>query len=128
MLGQSAEGRPRVYGVKSFEHAFDRLEERCDGVLDLVPVFDDRYIRNDADWEAKLYPELKAFLERAAQAQPRLRLALDAHTTLSFAAGSVLNIKSGRDVELEQRTLGRRVWAADDVPPDPDWPTLGANR
>ena len=124
LLSQST-GRPRVYGVKSFEHAFDRLEERCDGVLDLVPVFDERHIRNDADWEAKLYPELKAFLESAAQVQPRLRLALDAHTTLAFAAGSVLNIKSGRDVELEQRTLGRRVWAADDVPPDPDWPTLG---
>ena len=123
VLGQS-DDRPRVYGVKSFEHAFDRLEVRCDGVLDLVPVFDERYIRNDADWEAKLYPELKAFLESAAREQPRLRLALDAHTTLAFAAGSVLNIKSGRDVELEQRTLGRRVWAADDMPPDPDWPTL----
>ena len=56
--------------------------------------------------------------------QPRLRLALDAHATLAFAAGSVLNIKSGRHVELEQRTLGQRVWAADDIPPDSNWPTL----
>ena len=123
LLGKS-EDRPCVYGVKSFEHAFDRLEERCDDVLDLVPVFDERYIRNDADWEAELYPELQAFLGMAAREQPRLRLALDAHATLAFAAGSVLNMKSGRDVELEQRTLGRHVWAADDVPPDPDWPTL----
>ena len=123
LLGQCKD-RPHVYGVKSFEHAFDRLEERCDEVLDLVPVFDERHIRNDADWEAKLYPELQAFLRSAAREQPRLRLALDAHTTLAFAAGSVLSIKSGRDVALEQRTLGRRVWAADDVPPNPDWPTL----
>ena len=123
LLCQS-EDRPRVYGVKSFEHAFDRLEERCDRVLDLVPVFDERYIRNDADWEAELYPKLQAFLGMAVQEQPRLRLALDAHTTLAFAAGSVLNIKSGREVELEQRTLGRHVWAADDVPQNPDWPGL----
>ncbi len=123
LLGQS-KGRTHVYGVKSFEHAFDRLEDRCDEVLDLVPVFDERYIRNDADWEAKLYPELQAFLRSAARGQPRLRLALDAHTTLAFAAGSVLSIKSGRDVELEQRTLGLRVWAADDLPPDLGWPTL----
>ena len=123
LLGQS-EDRPRVYGVKSFEHAFDRLEDRCDGVLDLVPIFDERYIRDDADWEAKLYPQLQAFLGSAARERPRLRLALDAHTTLAFAAGSVLNIKSGRDVHLEQRTLGRRVWAADDLPPNPHWPTL----
>lgn len=123
LLGQSQD-RPRVYGVKSFEHAFDRLEERCDAVLDLVPVFDERYIRDNSDWQTKLYPELRTFLSRAARDRPRLRLALDAHTTLAFAAGSVLNIKSGRDVELEQRTLGRRVWAADDTPPDAEWPTL----
>ena len=35
LLGQSQD-RPRAYGV-TFEHAFDRLEGRCDGVLDLVP-------------------------------------------------------------------------------------------
>ena len=123
LLGESEE-RPRVFGVKSFEHAFDRLEERCDAVLDLVPVFDERYIRADTDWQAKLYPELQAFLGSAARNRPRLRLALDAHTTLAFAAGSVLNIKSGRDVELEQRTIGRRVWAADDLPPAREWPML----
>lgn len=123
LLGESEE-RPRVFGVKSFEHAFDRLEERCDGVLDFVPVFDERYIRDDADWQAKLYPELQAFLVDAARDRARLRFALDVHTTLAFAAGSVLNIKSGRAVELEQRTIGRRVWAADDLPPAPEWPML----
>ena len=123
LLGRS-DNRPNVYGVKSFEHAFDPLEARCDGVLDLVPSFAERYIRDDADWESELYPKLQAFLEMAAQEHSRLRLALDTHTTLAFAAGSVLNIKSGRYVELEQRTLGRRVWSADDVPPDPSWPML----
>ena len=123
LLGQSQD-RPNVYGVKSFEHAFDRLEDRCDEVLDLVPAFDERYIRNDEDWKDELYPKLSTFLEGAAKNRPQLRLALDAHTTLAFAAGSVLNIKSGRHVELEQRTLGRQIWAADDSPSNPDWPTL----
>lgn len=123
LLG-SAQGRPKVYGVKSFEHAFDRLEERCHVVLDFVPSFDERYIRSDADWEAKLYPELKAFLLAAAKDQPRLRLALDAHVTLAFAAGSVINIKSSRQVELEQRGTGRRIWSADDSISDPTWPAL----
>ena len=123
LLGESQE-RPRVYGVKSFEHSFDRLEERCDDVLDLVPIFDERYIRSDGDWEADLYPKIQAFLEMAARGQARLRLVLDAHATLAFAAGSVLNMKSGRYVQLEQRTLGTRVWAADDVPRDPEWSEL----
>jgi hypothetical protein len=119
-----ATGRPKVYGVKSFEHAFDRLEDRCEEVLNLVPDFDERFIREDADWSAKIYPELKGFLQSAANDHPKIRLALDAHTTLAFAAGSVLNIKSGRAVELEQRTIARDLWSADDVPADPDWPTL----
>jgi SMODS-associated and fused to various effectors sensor domain len=93
-------------------------------VLDLIPSFDERYIRSDADWEAKLYPELRIFLLAAAKDQPRLRLALDAHVTLAFAAGSIINIKSGRQVELEQRSTGRRLWSADDAISDPSWPTL----
>jgi len=125
-LLSQGEGRPRVYGVKSFEHPIDRLELRCDRVLDLVPAFDERYIRSDTDWETRLYPALRAFLMEAAQDAPRLRLALDAHVTLAFAAGSVLDIKSGREIELEQRVGDRRVWATDDQPTDPDWPALGA--
>jgi hypothetical protein len=122
LIGEPCKGRPKVYGVKSFEHATDRLEDRCTKVLDLVPSFVDRQIRPEADWHGSVYPALKAFLLDAAKAGERLRLVLDAHLTLSFAAGSVLNIKSGRMIELEQRTLGKRIWAADDLPPDPNWP------
>lgn len=125
LLGQAADRR-RIYGVKSFEHPIDRLEQRCDQVLNLVPAFDDRFIRSDADWTGTLYPELRTFLLTAAQNQEKLHLVLDAHTTLAFAAGSVLNIKSGRHIVLEQRTVSRQVWSADDRPPDPKWPTLTA--
>ncbi|CAO4171687.1 SAVED domain-containing protein [Methylorubrum populi] len=125
LIGQG-EGRPRVYGVKSFEHSMDHLEERCLRVLDLVPAFDERYIRSETDWADTLYPALKTFLLSAAKGEPRLRLAIDAHVTLAFAAGSVLNMKSGRIVELEQRTTGRQVWSAEDAPADPSWPTLSA--
>ena len=119
-----AQGGPRVYGVKSFEHAFDRLEERCHAVLDLIPAFEERYIRSDSDWESMLYPALRTFLLDAAKNYPRLRLALDAHVTLAFAAGSIVNIKSGRHVELEQRSTGRRLWAADDIVSNSSWPSL----
>lgn len=123
-LREASVEQPKVYGVKSFEHAFDRLEDRCDEVLNFVSVFDQRFIRNDDEWSTKLYPELSEFLRSAANNRPKLRLAIDAHATLAFAAGSVLDIKSGRAVELEQRTISRGVWAADDVSADPNWPTL----
>lgn len=114
--------RSRVFGVKSFEHPIDKLEERCTEVLDLVATFDERYIRSAADWSTSLYPSLKTFLSAAAKDAERVRLVLDTHLTLSFAAGSVLNTKSGRVVEIEQRTLGRAIWAADDAVHDPAWP------
>ncbi len=123
LVGQG-EGQPRVYGVKSFEHSIDRLEERCLRVLDLVPAFDERYIRSAADWADTLYPALRSFLLSVAKDEPRLQLALDAHVTLAFAAGSVLNVKSGRFVELQQRTTGRCIWSAGDAASDPNWPTL----
>jgi hypothetical protein len=115
--------RISVFGIKSFEHSFDRLEARCDNVLDLVSSFDSRYIRSGVSWETDLLPRLKGFIESAAQPSPRLRLAMDAHTTLAFAAGTILDTKSGRVVELQQRTRsGMQVWSADDAQPDAAWP------
>ena len=115
--GPGEEGR-KVYGVKSFEHATDRLEDQCAAVLDLVPEFEARQIRLDSDWQTVLYPALRKFLLDAAKGTDALRLILDAHLTLSFAAGSILDIKSGRPIELIQRTIGKSIWSADDAPPD----------
>lgn len=119
--GAGDEGR-KVYGVKSFEHATDRLEDQCAAVLDLVPEFEARQIRPNSDWQTVLYPALRKFLLDAAKGTDALRLILDAHLTLSFAAGSILDIKSGRPIELIQRTIGKSIWSADDAPPDPTWP------
>lgn len=128
VLADAATAMPPVFGVKSFEHAHDRLEDRCTAVLNLLPEFLERQIRPEADWQATLYPRLKAFLLDAAKSGERLRLILDAHLTLSFATGSIVNIKSGRLVEIEQRTMGKAVWAPDDAEADPSWPKWSFRR
>lgn len=120
----SKEGKAHmVYGVKSFEHAFDRLEDRCTIVLDLIPHFDERIIREQTEWALTLYPKLKSYLHASARDNQYLRLVLDVHITLAFAAGSVLNIKSGRNIELEQRTSHRQIWNSRDTKRDNTWPT-----
>lgn len=111
-----------LYGVKSFEHPFDRLEDRCASVLDLVPHFDERSIRQQEDWQTVLYPQLKLFLYEVAKSAERVRLVLDSHISLTFAAGSIINIKSGRVVELLQRVTTSHIWAPDDTEFDPAWP------
>ena len=118
----------KAFGIKSFEHAFDRLEDRCEMVLDFVPNFDERYIHDSSEWARTLYPELYSFLQKAfTHTNSKIRLALDAHSTLAYAAGSIVNIKSGRDIELEQRTQGSHIWSAQDCKPDPSWAQLNSN-
>lgn len=104
----------KVFGVKSFEHAFDRLDDQCDEHLNLVASFDGRYIKPELSWQQDLNPRLAEFMRTAALSGNRIRLALDAHATLAFAVGTVLDTKSGRVVELQQRTRnGVVIWAQD---------------
>lgn len=109
-------------GVRSFMHPIDPLEHRCDRVLDLVRYFDGRYVREDAHWQKRIAPELRAFLRDSARAVDRLRLVLDAHVSLAFAAGAFLDVKSGKRIEIEQRTAGRRFWSIEDAGSDSHWP------
>ncbi len=112
----------RVYGVKSFEHPFDRLEDRCAEVLNLVSEFEERFIRNTSSWRYTLQPRLREFLSKLPMADGRLTLAMDTHATLAFAAGAILDTKSGRLVDFLQRTPNPKVWSPDDQPVSPSWP------
>lgn len=111
-------------GVRSFMHPIDNLEDRCARVLNLVPYFDGRFIRNETDWQDRIHPELQEFLHGVALTTDSLCLVLDAHVSLAFAAGAVLNVKSGKHIEIEQRTGGRRFWSMDDAAVDSAWPRL----
>lgn len=124
LLDDRRERNPVTVGVRSFMHPIDDLAERCDQALNLVPFFDGRYIKDEADWNARVWPEVRAFVVKAARANDHLRLVLDTHVSLAFAVGTLLDVKSGKRIEIEQRTGGKRFWAADDMPEDPAWPKL----
>ena len=79
------ERAPIVYGVKSFQHATDRLEDRCTAVLDLVPAF---HYWDCWSWIGATPSCAQRISSDAAKAHDCLRLILDAHLTLSIAAGS----------------------------------------
>ena len=111
-------------GIRSFMHPIDNLESRCDRMLNLVPYFDGRYIRDPTTWHRHVLPELRTFVLDAARASDRLRLVLDAHVSLAFAVGSILDVKSGMAIEIEQRTGGRRSWSTGEATADTAWPAL----
>jgi hypothetical protein len=112
----------RIIGVRSFMHPIDSLEGRATINLNLVPSFEGRFLKDGADWNADIYPALKAFVIGEAQKSDRIRLVLDVHVSLAFAVGALLDVKSGKAIEIEQRTNGRRFWSRDDQSDDPRWP------
>lgn len=44
--------------------------------------------------------------------------------SLAYAVGSILDVKSGKDIEIEQRSPERRFWSETDTKVEPDWPAL----
>jgi hypothetical protein len=123
LLDKKGDG-PSTLGVRSFMHPIDDLEARTDKAINLVPHFDGRYIRDPSAWKAVVFPELRDFVINAARGQDEIRLILDTHVSLAFGVGAILNAKSGKKIELEQRAGGRQIWSESDKPVDALWPKL----
>lgn len=117
--------RPIRLGIRSFIGWGADMEVRTDAVLDLVELFDCRKIRRSEDWQKEVFRRLRDFLNRyVAQGRP-LVLDFAAHSSIAFAAGWLLEAKSGLDVRVRQRTQthGEREWHPNEgeVPEGPMW-------
>ncbi|KAB2688799.1 SAVED domain-containing protein [Brucella pseudogrignonensis] len=83
--------------------------------LILTDAFRQRYLQDGRDWQADIRPRVTAFLGAAVKKSPKLRLILDAHASIAFLAGAVLDVKSGVSTELVQKgRVGTRIWQAGD--------------
>lgn len=86
-----------------------------ENTLSLVDDFRQRYLQEGRDWQRDIRPRVETFLAGAAARARHLRLILDAHASIAFLAGTVLDVKSGIDVQLVQKgRVGARIWRADD--------------
>jgi hypothetical protein len=98
---------PVRLGVRSFIGWGADMPERTDAMLELKRFFrgpEGRYIRDPEMWQAKIFPKLRRFLLDHLDEQRPLLLDFAAHSSLAFAAGWVLEDKSGLDVRVRQRT------------------------
>lgn len=81
----------------------------------LADEFRQRYLQDGRDWQRDIRPKVEAFLRAAVKKSPRLRLIMDAHASIAFFAGAVLDLKSAVQTQLVQKgRVGARVWRADD--------------
>jgi CHAT domain-containing protein len=113
-------GEPLVLGIRSREPLGDRPER----TLNLTRHFDDRFIRDEALWGTAVLPELRDFLGPALTGGQPLVLDFAAHASIAFAAGYILERKSGLDITVRQRLKdGVRNWKPDagPLPEGPYW-------
>jgi hypothetical protein len=102
--------------VRSFlGPASDVVGAAPENTLLLTDSFRLRYLRDDLDWQRDIRPQVEGFLRSKVVQNSMLRLILDAHASVAFISGAVLDVKSGVSVELVQKgRVGPRVWRADD--------------
>lgn len=95
--------------------AADMVGASPDNTLLLTVEFNQRYLQDGREWQRDIRPRVEAFLGSAVRRSARLRLILDAHASIAFLAGAVLDLKAGADVSLVQKgRVGTKVWRADD--------------
>ncbi|HEX7185466.1 MAG TPA: SAVED domain-containing protein [Thermoanaerobaculia bacterium] len=97
------EESPLGLGVRSFDGYGGDMKARNHDLLDLVPYFNGRAIQEKPWWQEKVFPELRDFLRKYIHERRPILLDFAAHSSIAFAAGWVLEPKSGLDVRVRQR-------------------------
>jgi hypothetical protein len=117
LVERTAEPDPFLpIAIRSFlGPAADIVGAAPDDTLLLTDDFRQRYLQEDREWQRDIRPKVETFLRIAVRKSARLRLILDAHASIAFLAGAVLDLKSGVQTQLVQKgRVGARTWRADD--------------
>ena len=95
--------------------AADIVGAAPEDTLMLTEDFRQRYLQEGREWRRDIRPKVETFLRSAVRKCEKLRLILDAHASIAFLAGAVLDLKSGVETQLVQKgRVGSRTWRADD--------------
>lgn len=100
----------RVIGVRSFMRFAERMEDETDDFVCVAEYFQGRQIRDSALWNDAVLCAARRFLEDPSTRQAPHHILLDCHASLAFAAGYVLEQKSGAQVFPIQKGARREVW------------------
>lgn len=110
--GHSSEPDTAVQiGIRSFLRRAEHMEDETVEMLDLVPHFEGRYIRDTSLWRDAIFSQVRGFLAKYEATTRRHHLLLDAHASIAFAAGYCLEVKSSANVMPVQKFQNRtQVW------------------
>ncbi len=113
-----SEAQPIRLGIRSIDDYGKNMKNEVDDFLDLTMFFEDRYILREELWQEEVFPQVRDFLGKYVDERRPLLLDFAAHTSIAFAAGWVLEAKSGLDVRVHQRIQGDGTlpWHPKDLP------------
>ncbi|AWW28443.1 MULTISPECIES: SAVED domain-containing protein [unclassified Acetobacterium] len=105
-------------GIKSFNRGAEKLENETESCLSLLDKFDGRRLKNNHNWNEDIYQNLEEFLLNNTNKKHAYQIFLDTHSSVAFAAGRVLDNKSGIDIFPVQKTTtkGTILWDITRVP------------
>ena len=77
-----------------------------------MEMFEGRNLKSEYDWNNDIYPILREFLLENTNDKDAYQIYLDTHLSLAFAAGRVLDSKSGVNIFPMQKTAtnGIELW------------------
>ena len=85
-------------GVKSFTRGAENLEKDTESCLSFINKFEDRNIKDEYDWNKDIYRNLEEFLLTNTSSKHAYQIFLNAHASIAFAVGRILDSKSGINV------------------------------
>ena len=95
--------------------AADVVGAASEDTLVLAGEFRQRYLQEGREWQRDIRPKVENFLAAAVKKCAKLRLIMDAHASIAFLVGKVLDLKSGVESQMIQKgRVGTRTWRVDD--------------
>ncbi|MGH7744153.1 MAG: SAVED domain-containing protein [Candidatus Dormibacteria bacterium] len=103
---------PWRVGIRSFERQAVYLDEEMDKLLDLLPFFDGRFLRDDLTWNGHIGPIVRDFMTKIDdQRRDDVELHLHCKLSVAYGAGAAVSRKSATRYSFRQ--LGQRgteIW------------------
>lgn len=110
----SAEYQPKRIPIciKTFSRYADHPDVLSKNTLDLREAFDGRMLKPNLTWSDNIVSPIVEFLSTTTVQGEQYKIHLEAHSSVSFAIGRLLDSKSGIDIVPIQKTTtaGAELW------------------
>lgn len=102
--------------IRSFSPWAEEIAASSSAVLDLRDKFEGRFLKPEFNWESDIVPSVQSFFEQTTRQDAEYELYLEAHSSIAFIAGRILDTKSGISIYPIQKSYsGQELWRANPI-------------